>query len=128
MLKLFNRKKKQAWVPETDEEEVVEPLHVSDEDFEEKILNASEPAVVDFWSEYCSPCHVMAYVMEDLAGEFEDRAVVAKLRVDDNPETPSKYNIMGVPTMIFFKDGVEVDRVVGVTTFSNMKEHLEALL
>ncbi len=127
MLKLFKKDKKQAWEPE-EEEEVVEPLHVNDDDFEEKILKADKPAVVDFWSEYCSPCYVMAYVMEDLAEEFEGRAVVAKLQVDENPETPAKYNIMGVPTMVFFRDGVEVDRVVGVTTFSNMKEHMEALL
>ena len=127
MLKLFKRNKTRAWEPEI-EEEVVEPLHVNDEDFEEKILKADKPAVVDFWSEYCSPCHVMAYVMEDLAGEFEGRAVVAKLQVDENPDTPGKYNIMGVPTMIFFRDGIEVDRAVGVTTFGNMKERLEALL
>lgn len=129
MLGLFKRKKQEKkedfLEPEVPE---VEPIHVTDEDFEEVILKADKPAVVDFWSEYCSPCHVMAYVMDDLAEAFDGRAIVAKLQVDENPKTPEKYGIMGVPTMVFFKDGIEVDRLVGVHMFNTMEQHLEALL
>ena len=105
----------------------VEPLHVSDSEFEATILNAGQPAIVDFWADWCGPCHYIAPSVEQLASEFQGKAIVAKLNVDDNPETPTTYGIMGIPTLIYFKDGKEVDRVVGVTGYDALASKLRGL-
>lgn len=89
-------------------------LHVSDSDFEQKVLKAEKPVVVDFWAAWCGPCRVIAPYVEELAKEYGDKAIVAKMDTDANPMVPTRLNIMGIPTLIFFKDGVEVDRMVGV--------------
>jgi len=104
------------------------PLHVNDGDFEEVVLKSKLPVLVDFWAPWCGPCHMIAPVLEELAEEYEGRAIVAKMNVDENPTTPSSYGIMGIPTLIVFKDGVEVDRVVGAVPKAILKEKLEKAL
>jgi thioredoxin 1 len=106
----------------------VEPLHVTGEEFDSVVLGAETPAVVDFWAEWCGPCHAIAPSVTQLATEFEGRAVVAKLNADDYPEILMRYGIMGIPTLIYFKGGQEVDRVVGVTSYNNLKGRLEKAL
>jgi thioredoxin 1 len=87
--------------------------HVSDNDFEAQVLSSDRPVLVDFWAEWCVPCHMVSPVVEELARDFADRMKAAKLNVDDNPETTRKYHVMSIPTLIVFKDGEEKARVVG---------------
>ena len=103
------------------------PIHVSDGDFQATILDSDKLAVVDFWADWCGPCHRMAPNIDYLAEDFADRIVVAKLDVDANRQTPSQYKIMGIPTVIFFKNGKEVDRMVGVSSLSQLSKKVEAL-
>jgi thioredoxin 1 len=111
-----------------DERQIAEPIHVTDADFASVILQAEAPAVVDLWAEWCGPCHMIAPSVEKMAQVYEGRAVIAKLNVDDNPMVPGQYGIMGIPTLLFFKDGKEVDRQVGVTNYTNLANKLERLL
>lgn len=106
----------------------VEPVHLTTADFEERALKSELPAIVDFWAEWCGPCHRIAPAVRDLAVEYEGRAVVAKVNADENPEILEHYGIMGIPTLIYFKGGREVDRVVGVTGYATLKGKLERLL
>lgn len=103
------------------------PIHVSDGDFQATILDSDKLAVVDFWADWCGPCHRMAPNIDYLAEDFADRIVVAKLDVDANRQTSSQYKIMGIPTVIFFKNGKEVDRMVGVSSLSQLSKKVEAL-
>ncbi len=103
-------------------------LHVTGAEFDQVILKAAMPAVVDFWAEWCGPCHAMAPVVDKLAGEFAGRAVIAKVDADAYPDLLGRYGIMGIPTLLFFKEGAEVDRVVGVTGYNTLKSKLERAL
>lgn len=104
------------------------PLHVTDADFQQTVLQAGMPAVVDLWAEWCGPCHMIAPAVNQLADNYAGRAVVAKLNVDENPNTPGRYGIMGIPTLLFFKDGKEVDRQVGVTSYGALAKKLDRIL
>lgn len=106
----------------------VEPVHVTDVDFEQMVLQADKPAVVDLWADWCGPCHMIAPSVEQLAVAYEGRAIIAKLNVDENPYVPGRYGIMGIPTLLYFKDGKEVDRQVGVTGYAQLANKLERLL
>ncbi len=106
----------------------VEPLHVTDADFEALILQSDKPAVVDLWADWCGPCHMIAPSVEQMATAYDGRAVIAKLNVDENPNVPGRYGIMGIPTLLYFKDGKEVDRQVGVTSYPALANKLEKLL
>jgi len=106
------------------------PVHVSDSDFETTVLKSDKPVVVDFWAAWCGPCRMIAPFVEELATEYGDKAVVAKMDTDANPMTPTKFGILGIPTLIFFKDGKEVDRMVGVPRKPKeaLRDKLEAIL
>lgn len=106
----------------------VEPIHVTDADFEELILKSDKPAIVDLWAEWCGPCHMIAPSVQQLATAYEGRAVIAKLNVDENPNVPGRYGIMGIPTLLYFKNGKEVDRQVGVAGYPGLANKLEKLL
>src|SRR5258708_34480889 len=108
----------------------MKPLHVSDADFETAVLKSEKPVVVDFWAAWCGPCRMIAPFVEELANEYGDKAVVAKMDTDANPMTPTKLGIMGIPTLIFFKNGKEVDRMVGVPRQPKevLRSKLEAIL
>ena len=88
-------------------------IHVSDDDFQRQVLDDSRPVLVDFWAEWCVPCHMVSPVVEEIARDFADRLKAAKLNVDDNPQTARQYGVMSIPTLIVFKDGQEKARVVG---------------
>jgi thioredoxin 1 len=101
-------------------------LHnVSDGDFEAQILNSEIPALVDFWAAWCGPCRTVGPVVEELATEYAGKIKVAKLNVDDNKETPTKYGVRGIPTLMLFKDGQVVDQIVGAVPKSRIKELLD---
>jgi thioredoxin 1 len=86
------------------------------------------PAVVDFWAEWCGPCHAIAPSVQQLATEFDGRALVVKLNADESPDVIVRYGIMGIPTLIYFKGGQEVDRVIGLTGYPKLKSKLEGIL
>ena len=86
---------------------------VSDNSFEQEVLQASRPVLVDFWAEWCAPCRMLAPTVEAVAENYADTARVVKVNVDDNPSVAQRYGIKGIPTLILFKDGKEAERVVG---------------
>jgi len=104
------------------------PFHVSNTDFESRILQASQPVVVDFWAAWCGPCLMMAPVLEALAAELDGQVGFAKLDVDANPELAELHGVGGIPTLIVFKSGKEAGRIVGFMPKEAILRRLQALL
>jgi len=86
---------------------------VTDQDFEERVLKSDEPVLVDFWAEWCVPCHMVSPVVEEIGQEKGETLRVAKLNIDENPEVTRRYGVMSIPTLMLFKGGEEKARVVG---------------
>ncbi|RPH94674.1 thiol reductase thioredoxin [candidate division KSB1 bacterium] len=103
------------------------PIAVTDESFEQEVLNSDLPAVVDFWSPTCAPCQVMGGLLNELGPEFTDRLRIFKLNVEQSPDTAEQYRIRGVPTLVFLRKGREVDRVVGLMPLHPLRAKLEKL-
>lgn len=102
------------------------PVPVTDATFDEFVR--SGVALVDFWADWCGPCHMIAPAIEMLAHEYAGRVKVGKLNVDQNPRTPARFNVQGIPTLIIFRDGRPVDRIVGVQSLPALRRRLEAVL
>ncbi|MCX6040870.1 MAG: thioredoxin [Caldilinea sp.] len=109
---------------------MAKPLTITDGTFDELVVNATKPVLVDFWAEWCGPCKMIAPVLEELAGEMSGELTVAKLDVDHNQITASAFGVMSIPTLLLFKDGKPVDRIVGyqskVALKSRLAQHFSA--
>jgi len=90
--------------------------HVTDDNFEDEVLGSDKPVLVDYWAEWCGPCKMITPILNDIAEEYGDKLRIAKLNIDENPATPPKYGIRGIPTLMLFKDGnVEATKVGAVS-------------
>lgn len=101
---------------------------VTDANFETEVLRGNVPVVVDFWAEWCGPCRLVDPVLDELAAEYGDRIKVTKLNVDENPTTSAKFGVRSIPTIMFFKGGQLVDRVIGAASKADLKKRFDAAL
>lgn len=101
---------------------------ISDSSFETDVLNSSKPVLVDFWAEWCGPCQAIGPMLEELAAEMADKVTIAKVNIDENPMTPSKYGVRGIPTLMLFKDGKLADTKVGGLPKPDLKRWIEGQL
>ncbi len=101
---------------------------VSDDSFESDVLKSDTPVLVDFWAEWCGPCKQIAPALEEIATEFSDRVTVAKINIDENPQTPTKYRVRGIPTLLLFKDGEVAAMKVGTAPKSDLANWVESNL
>ncbi|HEC22247.1 MAG TPA: thioredoxin [Chloroflexi bacterium] len=104
------------------------PIHVTDETFEEEVLKAEKPVLVDFWAPWCAPCRMVAPVLEQIADEREGELVIAKLNTDENPITARRYGIMSIPTLVIFNAGEPVEGTVGAAPYGALNEWIGSLL
>lgn len=103
-------------------------IHISDDTFETDVLQSETPVLVDFWAEWCGPCKAIAPILEELAGDYQDRLQIVKFDVDANPKTPGQFGIRSIPTLILFKGGVVEAQHIGATSKKQLKDFLEANL
>jgi thioredoxin 1 len=97
-------------------------MEIGDSSFDSEVLQAEKPVLVDFWAPWCGPCRAIAPIVEELAETFGDTVKFTKCNVDENPVTPTKYGIKSIPTLIFFKDGKVLDKIVGIVAKSRLEE------
>lgn len=102
-------------------------LAINKDNFEE-ILASGKPVVIDFWAEWCGPCRMIAPIVDELAAEYEDRVLIAKCDVEQNDEITMKYGVRNIPTIVFLKDGAQVDKQVGATSKEALKQKIEKLI
>jgi thioredoxin 1 len=103
-------------------------VHISDSSFDQDVLQAEGPVIVDFWAEWCGPCKMIAPVLEEIAGEYDGRLKVCKMDVDANTETAPKYGIRGIPTLIVFNNGEKVGEKVGALSKSQLSAFIDSVI
>ena len=100
--------------------------HINDDDFDNHVKNSNLPVLVDYWAEWCGPCKAIAPILDELAKDYEGKVNIAKLNIDNNQNTPAKYGIRGIPTLMLFKDGNVIDTKVGALSKSQLVAFLDS--
>jgi thioredoxin 1 len=103
-------------------------VHVTDDSFESEVLQSSQPVLIDYWAEWCGPCKMIAPVLDDIASEYDGKLKVVKLNIDENPNTPPRYGIRGIPTLMLFKDGEVEATKVGAVSKSQLVAFIDSNL
>jgi thioredoxin 1 len=103
-------------------------VNTTDSDFDNDVVKADQPVLLDFWAEWCGPCKMIAPILEAVADEYKDRVRVVKLNIDENPQTPPKYNIRSIPTLLLFRDGTVAAQQVGAVSKSQLESFLDSNL
>ena len=102
--------------------------HVTDDSFEEEVLKSEQPVLVDYWAEWCGPCKMIAPILDEIAEEYNGKLTVAKLNIDENQETPQKYAVRGIPTLMIFKDGEVAATKVGAVSKSQLSAFIDSAI
>lgn len=103
-------------------------VYLTDDSFQNEVLESTEPVLVDYWAEWCGPCKMIAPILTEIAGEYQGKIKVAKLNIDENPQTPPKYGIRGIPTLMLFKDGNVEATKVGALSKSQLTAFIDTNL
>ena len=103
-------------------------LEISDQTFDQEVINSATPVLIDFWAPWCGPCKAIAPVVEEVAGTYAGRLKVVKMNVDDNPQTPSRYGVRGIPNLILFKRGQVADQIVGAVPKAHLVRAIDNAL
>jgi thioredoxin 1 len=106
----------------------MKPITITDENFQSEVINSAEPVLIDFWAAWCSPCRMIAPIVEELAGEFSGKVKVGKLDIDNNQQTSIEYGVRSIPTLLIFKDGKVRDTIIGAVPKTNIVQKLNAVL
>ena len=107
---------------------MTKPQEITDAEFDQEVLNADLPVVVDFWAEWCGPCKVIAPILEELANEYDGKIKFVKVDTEENFETPSTYGILSLPTLLVFKEGRQIERITGARPKGDLKRYLDKAL
>ena len=100
-------------------------VHLTDDSFEQEVLQSDIPVLVDYWAEWCGPCRMIAPILDELVEQYDGKVKIAKLNIDEHRNTPTKFGIRGIPTLLLFKDGVVADTKVGALSKTQLKEFLD---
>jgi len=103
-------------------------IHVSDATFDEEVLNSDKPVIVDYWAEWCGPCKMIAPILDEIADEYKGKLTIAKLNIDDNQDTPQKYAVRGIPTLMIFKEGEIAGTKVGALSKSQLSAFIDSVI